>query len=127
MDSVNPVDTVTRFVEAMNRQDLETALNMYEPGATLIVEPGKAVNGTVELRQALAGMLELKPSLSTETYELVQAGDLALYCGRWLLTGTDPNGAVVEMRGSSSDVLRRQADGSWLIALDNPWGTGILS
>jgi ketosteroid isomerase-like protein len=27
---------------------------------------------------------------------------------------------------ASSDVLRRQADGRWLVAIDNPWGTGII-
>ncbi len=31
------------------------------------------------------------------------------------------------MSGESTDVLRRQPDGRWLIALDNPWGVQILS
>jgi ketosteroid isomerase-like protein len=30
------------------------------------------------------------------------------------------------MAGESSDVLRRQRDGRWLIALDNPWGADLL-
>jgi ketosteroid isomerase-like protein len=30
------------------------------------------------------------------------------------------------MGGVSSDVLRRQHDGRWLIAVDNPWGATIL-
>lgn len=29
--------------------------------------------------------------------------------------------------GESSDILRRQADGRWLIALDNPWGAQVLT
>ena len=31
------------------------------------------------------------------------------------------------MSGRSSDILRRQPDGNWLIALDNPWGTDIVA
>jgi ketosteroid isomerase-like protein len=30
------------------------------------------------------------------------------------------------MSGKSSDVLRKQANGTWKIVVDNPWGTGIL-
>lgn len=26
----------------------------------------------------------------------------------------------------TADVLRRQADGNWLFAIDNPWGTQLL-
>ena len=57
---------------------------------------------------------------------LVVADDIALYVGRWTLQGADPAGQPVSMGGESSDVLRRQPDGRWLIALDNPWGAAIL-
>jgi hypothetical protein len=30
------------------------------------------------------------------------------------------------MGGESSDILRRQSDGRWLIAIDNPWGAQVL-
>jgi ketosteroid isomerase-like protein len=52
----------------------------------------------------------------------VEAGDVALVVNRWSLRGTEPDGAPVEMRGSSADVLRRQADGTWLVLVDDPWG-----
>jgi ketosteroid isomerase-like protein len=45
---------------------------------------------------------------------------------RWTLDGVGPDGAAIQMRGESSDVLRRQADGRWLVALDNPWGVSLL-
>ena len=57
---------------------------------------------------------------------MIAAGDLALYAGRWTLRGMDPNGHPVVMNGESSDILRQQRDGRWLIALDNPWGATIL-
>jgi len=34
---------------------------------------------------------------------------------------------AVQMNGRSSDILRHQLDGNWLIALDNPWGTNIVA
>ncbi len=127
MKTCSPREAVAQFVGAMNNGDLETALTVYEPGASLVVKPGVVVTGTVALREALAGFVALKPTLTTESQQVMEAGDVALYCSRWSLRGTDPAGNPVHMGGRSSDVLRRQPDGNWLIALDNPWGTDIVA
>src|SRR5207247_7956191 len=81
---------------------------------------------TTQLREALARFIALEPTLRSEAQEVIAAGDLALYAGRWTLRGMDPNGHPVVMSGESSDILRQQRDGRWLIALDNPWGAKIL-
>ena len=127
MKTRNPLEAVAQFINAMNNGDLETALTFYEPGASLVVKPGVVATGTVALREALAGFVALKPTLTTESQQVMEAGDVALYCSRWSLRGTDPAGNPVHMGGRSSDVLRRQSDGNWLIALDNPWGTDIVA
>lgn len=126
MKTLDPLDAVAQFVDAMNQGDLETALSFYEPQASFVVKPGVVVIGTIAIREALTEMVALKPTLSTEAQQVVEAGDIALYCSRWSLCGTDPVGNVVQMNGCSSDVLRRQPNGNWRIALDNPWGTEII-
>lgn len=127
MKTLSPLDTVTQFVNAMNQGNLEKALSMYEPGASLVVKPGVVATGTLALREALMGFVALKPTLTSEAHQVVEAGDIALYCGRWSLRGTNPAGNLVQMSGLSSDILRRQPDGTWRIALDNPWGTDIVA
>ncbi len=127
MKTHNPLDTVTHFVNAMNQGDLEKALGMYESGASLVVKPGVVATGTSALREALMGFLALKPTLTSEAHQVVEADDVALYCGRWSLRGTDPAGNLLQMGGLSSDILRRQPDGTWRIVLDNPWGTDIVA
>ena len=57
---------------------------------------------------------------------MIEAGGVALYSSKWTLVGTSPEGKQVEMSGTSSDVLRQQKDGRWLVAVDNPWGTSIV-
>ena len=126
MPGQSPIDTVNALIEAMNRGDVEAALALYEPGATLVVEPGRLATGTEALRKALEGFIGLKPTLKTEKRDVIEAGDVALYCSAWSLSGIAPDGAPVSMGGNSSDVLRRQADGRWRIAIDNPWGAAIL-
>ena len=121
-----PIDTVNELTEALNRGDLETATALYEPMAVLVVQPGQVARGSVEVRAALAGFIDLKPTLRSEAQNVIEAGDIALYAGRWSLQGTDPAGRPVAMGGESSDILRRQRDGRWLIAIDNPWGTKVL-
>jgi uncharacterized protein (TIGR02246 family) len=126
MSARDPLETVAQIVRAINRGDLDGAAAVYEPGACLVAQPGRVATGRAEVRNALAGFIALKPILELEAQELVQAGDLALYCSTWRLRGRDPEGNEVRMGGRSADVLRRHADGTWRIAVDNPWGTEIL-
>jgi ketosteroid isomerase-like protein len=53
---------------------------------------------------------------------LGQCSDIALISANWKLKGTGPDGKPVEMTGTSVEVARKQADGSWLFAIDTPWG-----
>src|SRR5262245_44788334 len=120
-----PIDTVNELVDAINRGDLEAALALYEPNAVLVAQPGHLARGRTALRTALGRFIALKPVLRSETQNVIEVDDAALYTSRWTLQGTDPSGQTVAMRGDSTDVLRRQG-GRWLIAVDNPWGAQIL-
>ncbi len=122
-----PIDTVTQLVDAINRGDLAAAVALYESNALLVVRPGQLAHGAGEIRDALAGFVALKATLRSETQRLLQADNVALYVGRWSLRGTDPAGQTVALSGESTDILRLQRDGRWLIVLDNPWGAQILS
>jgi ketosteroid isomerase-like protein len=102
-------------------------LGLFEPGATFVVKPGIVVHGTSGIRQALAGFMALKPTLAIDAQQIVEAGDVAQYCARWTIRGTDPAGNAMHLNGRSSSILRRQLNGTWLFLLDNPWGTDIVA
>jgi uncharacterized protein (TIGR02246 family) len=121
-----PIDTVNQLTDAINRGDLDRAVSLYEGAAVMVAQPGRVARGSDQLREAIAGYLALKPTLKMEAREVVEAGDVALYVSRWSLRGTDPAGKPMELSGESTDVLRRQKDGRWLIVVDNPWGVQIL-
>ena len=120
------MDTVHQLVAAINSGDLEGAVALYEGSAVLLSPEGTPARGTAELRAALGGFIAMKPRLGSQAERVFESGDLALYLSRWTLHGTDPSGGAIEMAGESTDVLRRQADGRWLIAIDNPWGVKTL-
>src|SRR4030095_10445361 len=121
-----PIDTVNELSSALNRGDVETALKLYEPDAALITQPGRLARGSTELRAALEQFTALKPTLQTQAQSVVEVADIALYIGRWSLRGADPSGKAIAMGGESSDILRKQPNGRWLIAIDNPWGAQVL-
>jgi ketosteroid isomerase-like protein len=52
----------------------------------------------------------------------IRSPDIALRFSQWRLAGADPNGNAVELAGQTTAVVRRQADGCWLLAVDNPYG-----
>ncbi len=123
----SPEATVEAFFAAFNSGDVNAVLALYEPGAVLMAQPGHAAEGARALREALNGFFALKPTLIPEKKKFIGAGDIALSVVAWSLRGTGPDGEPVQITGTSSDVLRKQADGKWLFIIDNPWGAGILS
>lgn len=56
----------------------------------------------------------------------IQANDIALIFSDWSLTMTGPDGQPSELKGQTSDVLRRQPDGNWRIVIDSPFGAAGL-
>jgi len=121
-----PEDRINLLLTAVNQGNLEAVMACYEPGATLVVEPGKLATGTQAIREAFAGYIAMKILITPESQKIIQTSDTALFISKWKATGVAADGSAVQMEGTSSDVLRRQADGQWLIAIDNPFGVTVL-
>jgi uncharacterized protein (TIGR02246 family) len=119
-----PEDTIARFSALLAEGDLDALLDLYEPQATFVPQPGQPVQGRDAIRASLERFLALRPTMSGEIERVLAAGDTALVANRWTLAGTQPDGAPIEMSGVSADVLKRRADGSWGIVIDDPWGGG---
>jgi uncharacterized protein (TIGR02246 family) len=122
MPAHKPEELDVLFANAINAGDIEAALKLYEPGACLMPEPGELVSGTAAIRQALAGFLAMKPRLTLDAKKLAETGGIALTTAKWVLEGTGPDGKPMKIEGQSAEVARRQPDGTWLFAIDNPYG-----
>ena len=122
MAAMSPEATHELWIDGVNRGDLDGLAALYEPEAAFVAQPGQVVAGLAAVREVLAGLLALAPRATLEPLTVVRAGDLALVVSRWRLSGTGPDGAAVELGGQTADVVRRQADGTWRFAIDNPWG-----
>jgi uncharacterized protein (TIGR02246 family) len=117
-----PAAVIDAFADRLADGDLDGALALYEPDATFAPEPGAQVTGHDAIRGALEHFLALRPKLTGDVVKVLEADDVALVVNRWRLTGSGPDGAPVEMAGTSADVMRRGGDGSWRLLVDDPWG-----
>ena len=118
--------TVLNMTAAFNKGDISGILCCYEPDAVVMGEPGKPSQGEGDLRAMFAGFIAMKPSFTYSGHEVVQAGDLALHIAPWRMGGVGPDGAPIEQQGLSLAVLRRQADGRWLMVIDQPHGDALF-
>ena len=126
MPVTTPEQAHELFVEYFNTADIDALLSLYEPNATLVPFPGEPVSGHAAIREALGGFLGLKGRMELKVDKIFRTDDVALIFSSWSLNGTGPDGNPLEMKGQTTDVVRRQADGTWCFVIDNPQGAAAM-
>jgi uncharacterized protein (TIGR02246 family) len=128
MAGMTPADTDRLIAEAISRQDLEATLDLYEPDAVFIdPDSGAELRGHEQIRAGLLALFESQPRLVGQQVQVLKTGDLALVLSTWTMTGSASDGESFEMSGVATDIMRRQADGTWRYVIDNPGGSSTLS
>jgi uncharacterized protein (TIGR02246 family) len=122
MAARTPEEVDRLFVQALNAGKIDDLVALYEPQATLMPQPGKLVTGSAAIREALAQFVSGKPKMTLQPRLIAHTGDLAVIGSKWELSMTGPDGKPAQMNGESFEVVRRQADGRWLFAIDLPFG-----
>ena len=115
-----PKQLANLFAERATAGDLDGLLDLYESNATFVAPDGEQAPGEDAIREQLATLLAATPQITPiGSPEIVPAGDIALMKTRWRMTlGEGTHASTAE--GSSTEVARRQSDGSWLYAIDRP-------
>jgi ketosteroid isomerase-like protein len=107
--ATEPNDLGRYFIERANAGDVEGLVALYEPNAVLAFPPGNLAAGHAKIREVYAQFVAAAPVLSPgRQHPALVSGDLAL------TASTLTNGEV------TVEIARRQPDGSWLWAVDQP-------
>ena len=124
MPAKTPRIAINRLIIALSDRDLEAALALYEEDATLVVYPGMQGKGIPAIRTFFEGLFTLSPEVQYEAKIFTEAGELALFSAKWTILSAIPANLPVPKTSYPVHVaiLRKQPDGNWLIAVDNPWG-----
>jgi pimeloyl-ACP methyl ester carboxylesterase/ketosteroid isomerase-like protein len=111
--ALEPEDLARFFVLRANSGDVAGLVALYEPDAALALPDGKVAKGAEAIRRFYTAMLSKQPKLvAAKQSPALLNGDLALTSSRLA------NGTV------TAEVARRQPDGSWLWAVDQPAVSG---
>ena len=115
MPALRPHEVRGVFLEAFNRADVEALVALHEPNAIFSTASGIAV-GHDAIRQAYQQILAGGGQMQLQTRTVLESGDgLALLHGSWTFRRHE-----YVSSGMSTEVVRRQADGTWLFVLDEP-------
>jgi uncharacterized protein (TIGR02246 family) len=127
MPAKSPEEVYQLFKRYFSAGDLDSLMSLYDENATMVPQPGQTVSGKAAIREALGLFLSIKGEFRMEACRSISANDVALLFSKWILNGTTPDGSNVSLGGSTSDVVRKQADGTWLFVIDNPFGDAGVS
>ncbi|MFD9355283.1 YybH family protein [Streptomyces sp. NPDC060031] len=108
--AMHPEDITRLFVERSNAGDAAGVAALYEEDAVMAYPPGELTVGREAIRVLWEGVLSHRPRFEQE------APLPTLLSDGIALTSTPPNDGA----GARAQVVRRQADGSWLRLLDQP-------
>jgi len=125
MAARTPEDLDRLFAEHMAAGDVDAVVALYEPGGVLVSAEGVPTTGPAAIRAALARLAAMRPQMTMNVRRVVRtADDLAVVYNDWKMSAVDSAGRPVEMAGKAIEVSRRQGDGSWLLAVDDPFARG---
>lgn len=123
-DVLAAIETMTSAFQA---NDIPTVMAAYESSPTVLFEPGVEVTGDALVQQMFSAMAMANPKFTYPAgHDVIVNGDIALHISPWSMTVTGPDGAPIAQTGLSVAVLRKQADGTWRMVIDNPHGGRLL-
>jgi ketosteroid isomerase-like protein len=117
-----PEDLYPALSEAYNAGDLDALVSLYDPKAVFVIRPGRVTESSAELRGAMQYLVALRGRLIVNPRTFIRSDDLVLVLGTFTLSGRRGDGTPFDRTSRFADVLRRQPDGRWLVAIDNPYG-----
>ena len=118
--------TARYFQNCIRSGNLDGALSCFDAEAVYVASPGKVVRGSAEIRKALESLIAMKPNLQAKRSLILEVAGLASLVDEWSLKATLPGGKKLVMTGASSDIMKKQADGTWVYLVDNPYGAAAL-
>ncbi len=123
----NVLNTVKNMTQAFEAGNIDAVMSSYEEKASIAFEPKSTVSDQEQIREMFNAMSAIKPVFEYAGHDVIVNGDLAVHIAPWSMKGVSPDGQVISQSGLSVSVLRKQADGSWKLVIDNPHGASLLN
>jgi uncharacterized protein (TIGR02246 family) len=113
----------TEWSAAARAENVDAFVSFYADDAVLLLEGAPDASGKTAIRAGIGGMMQdpnFALGFTTTNVVVAGSGDLAYETGRYVITLSDANGAPANQSGGFVVVWRKQADGTWKVAVDSP-------
>ena len=114
---------VKEWSAAAQAKDAEKFASFYTEDGVLMLENAPDARGIAALREGIAGMMQdpnFALSFAADKVEAARSGDLAYETGSYTLTMSDPQGNPATQNGHYVVVWKKDASGTWKVAVDAP-------
>jgi len=112
-----PQDMPAAFANAYNSGSVDALLGLYREDAVFLPDGVNELTGPA-IREALQGFLALKGPMQRELVRVGEGRGSAVV----VADGPPPTPDGNVLKGRTSDVVTRSADGTWRYAIDAPFG-----
>jgi uncharacterized protein (TIGR02246 family) len=125
MPAYTPEECDRLFDEHFNAGDVDALMALYEPGSSLVRRDGSMATGHADIRRVLDRLVAMRPTLRSNVLKVVRNDeDIAMVYNDWTISTKGSDGMPSERAGRAIEVIRRQADGTWRVAIDDPYARG---
>ncbi|HLO12890.1 MAG TPA: nuclear transport factor 2 family protein [Pseudoneobacillus sp.] len=114
---------------SIKQEDFDTLMNYYTDDAILVVKPGMIAQGKDEIKKAFIAIANyFNNSIVPTEGEMIilEAGDTALVISQTFLEAENKKDSEYSMERKATYVFKKNAQGEWLCAIDNSYGTDLL-
>ena len=111
------------MAHAFEQRDVPAIMACYVEKPLVVMQPGMPITDRVQLEALFTDMLSAPepPQMRFGKHEVLVNGDQAMHLSTWNLTGLTADGKPLKDGGLSAVFLERQANGQWLITVDQPY------
>lgn len=108
--------------DALNAHDADAVLTLYADDATMRTVTGEVISGSAALREEVEQTIAADPRITNTTRHVLVGDGTALVIVDWTMQLTAPDGNRLTASGTTANVARRSADGTWRFTVLNPTG-----
>jgi uncharacterized protein (TIGR02246 family) len=116
----DPAQIHDAFMAATNAHDVDALLALYDTSGVAVELDGSQASGAEGMRAMFVRLTGAIAHIDGTTRKLFVAGDVALSSASWTAQIMLPDGTQIEQTGTTAEVSRRQADGTWRMVIDDP-------
>ena len=126
MDNLNlptsPNKMNKSFADAYNTGDVNKINALFEKDAKIVRYSGDIISGFEKMNEEHLGLLKFGGKMTSVNKYCIEIEDIAMLRADWKIETKNENGENITIEGSSSEIIRKQKDGTWLYIIDNPFG-----